>query len=256
MKIHFVAIILVSTWAQGTIQTREVSYKQGGASFEGALVYDDAVSGKRPGVIVIHDWMGKSDFVQGRAVELAKIGYAAFVADIYGKGNRPKSFKQAGERSGKLKSDRPLLRARAQAALEQLAAQAEVDSKKVAAIGYCFGGTTALELARSGAPLAGAVSFHGGLSTPTPEDAKNIKGKILVLHGAADPHVPLPEVTAFEEEMDAAKVDWTLVKYSGAVHAFAVPTAGDDPSKGAAYNATADERSWQAMKDFFVEIFK
>ena len=126
----------------------------------------------------------------------------------------------------------------------------------MAAIGYCFGGTAVLELARSGAPLTGVVTFHGGLDTPTPQDAKNIKAKVLVLHGADDPFVTPDQVAAFEKEMNDAKVDWQLIKYSGAVHAFAVPTAGNDNSKGAAYNERAARRAWQAMKDFFAEIFK
>ena len=153
------------------------------------------------------------------------------------------------------KGDRPLLRARAQAALTELLKQPQTDPTRVAAIGYCFGGTTVLELARSGAPLTGVVSFHGGLDTPTPQDAKNIKAKVLALHGADDPFVPPMQVSGFEKEMTEGKVDWQLVKYSGAVHAFAIPSAGNDNSKGAAYNATADRRSWQAMKDFFGEIF-
>jgi dienelactone hydrolase len=148
------------------------------------------------------------------------------------------------------------MRARAGAGLSVLAKQKNVDPKNVAAIGYCFGGTTALELARGGADLAGVVSFHGDLATPTPEDAKNIKGKVLALHGADDPLVPEKVVEAFEQEMRKGGVDWELVKYGNAVHSFTNPDAGNDNSKGVAYNAKADHRSWQAMKDFFAEIFK
>jgi dienelactone hydrolase len=257
MKSFILGVLLMLTsFAQAAIQTKPIEYKQGDAVLDGTLIYDDAIPGKRPGVVVIHDWMGPGAFVYGRAAELAKLGYTAFVADIYGKGVRPKDSQEASALAGKFKNDRPEMRARARAALDILAVQPQTDPLRVAAIGYCFGGTTALEMARAGAPLAGVVSFHGGLSTPTPQDAKKIKAKVLVLHGAADPHVPPAEVAAFEKEMDDGKVDWTLVKYSGAVHAFAVPGAGNDPSKGAAYNAAADRRSWQAMKDFFVEIFK
>jgi dienelactone hydrolase len=134
--------------------------------------------------------------------------------------------------------------------------QPGVDKKRVAAIGYCFGGTTVLELARSGADVAGVVSFHGGLGTPTPEDAKNIKARVLACHGADDPNVPPPEVAGFEKEMRDAKVDWQLIAYGNAVHSFTDKSAGNDNSKGAAYNEKADHRSWQAMKDFFAEIFK
>jgi dienelactone hydrolase len=199
--------------------------------------------------------MGMSPFARDRADALAKLGYIALAADVYGKGIRPKDANEAMTLVKTYKSDRPLLRARAKAALDALLAQSQTDASRVAAIGYCFGGTTVLELARSGAPLAGVVSFHGSLDTPTPEDAKNIKAKVLVLHGADDPHVPPDQLAAFEKEMTDAKVDWQLVKYSGAVHAFAVPTAGNDPSKGIAYNERAARRAWQAMKDFFAEIF-
>ena len=140
--------------------------------------------------------------------------------------------------------------------MKWLKTQAEVDPKRVAAIGYCYGGTSVLELARSGADILGVVSFHGGLSSASPDDAKNIKCKVLVLHGADDPNVPAEEVASFEKEMTGAKVDWQLVKYSGAVHAFTNPAAGDDPSRGVAYNERADKRSWVAMRDFFAEIFK
>lgn len=237
------------------IQTRTVEYKEGKTLLEGTLAYDDAIAGRRPGIVVVHDWMGPSDFSRGRAVELAKLGYVALAADIYGKGVRPKDAKEASALVGQYKSNRRLLRARVRAAFNTLLAQPQADAQKTAAIGYCFGGTTALELARSGAPVSGIVSFHGGLSTPTPEDAKTLHAKVLVLHGADDPHVPADELAAFEKEMNGGHVDWTLVKYSGAVHAFAVPGAGNDPSKGAAYNAKADRRSWQAMRDFLHELF-
>jgi dienelactone hydrolase len=165
-------------------------------------------------------------------------------------------MQEAGAQAGKYKSDRALLRQRVQAGLDTLLKQEGVDKRRVAAIGYCFGGTTALELARSGADIAGVVSFHGGLSTPTPEDAKNIKAKVLACHGADDPNVPPAEVAAFEKEMRDAKADWQLIAYGNAVHSFTDKSAGNDNSKGAAYNENADHRSWQAMKDMFAEIFR
>ena len=147
------------------------------------------------------------------------------------------------------------MRSRAHSGLKVLRANILVDTKRIAVIGYCFGGTSVLELARNGDDAAGFVSFHGGLNTPTPDDAKNIRGKVLALHGADDPLVPPDEVLAFEEEMRRAGVDWQMIIYGGAVHSFTNPAAGNDPSVGAAYNEKADKRSWEAMKTFFQELF-
>ena len=148
-----------------------------------------------------------------------------------------------------------MLRSRVTAALGVLRDQPSCDSERIAAIGYCFGGLTVLELARSGAAVAGVVSFHGGLDSPTPADAKQIRGKVLVLHGADDPHVPPADVAAFQAEMRAAGVNWQFTAYGGAVHSFTNPNAGNDNSKGVAYNAQADRRSWQAMTNFLRELF-
>jgi len=223
---------------------------------QGYLAYDDATTQKRPGVLVVHEWMGLNDYAKMRADKLAQLGYVAFAADIYGKGIRPQSPKDAGALAGKYKKDRPLLRARVKAALDVLKQNSLTDQARVAAIGYCFGGTTVLELARSGAPVAGIVSFHGGLDSPTPADARNIKGKVLVQTGADDPNVPPAQVAAFEDEMRMGKVDWEMVSYGNAVHSFTNPASGNDNSRGAAYNEKADKRSWEAMKQFFAEIFK
>jgi dienelactone hydrolase len=248
------ALGLLVTTARAEIVTKTVEYKQGETVMEGFLAYDSAGPAKKPGVLVVHDWKGLGPGPKARAEQLAKMGYVAFAADIYGKGGRPAPGKE-GATAGAYFKDRALMRSRVVAAFDELSRQPNVDAGRIAAIGYCFGGTTVLELARSGAGVVGTVVFHGILDTPTPADAKNIKGKVLVLHGADDPYVPDAQLKAFEDEMRAAKVDWQVVKYSGAVHAFAVVEAGNDPSKGAAYNATADRRSWKAMEDFFAEIF-
>ena len=238
------------------IKTKVIEYKQGDTVLEGYHAYDDAVQGQRPGVLIVHQWMGLTDYEKKRAEMLAKMGYNVFALDIYGKGVRPANQQAAGAMAGKYKSDRALLRERANAGLAELKKLPQTDPKRIAAIGYCFGGTTVLELARAGTDIAGVVSFHGGLGTPTPDDAKNIKCKVIALHGADDPFVPAKEVAAFEEEMRKAKVDWQLVAFGNSVHGFTMTSAGSDNSKGMAYNEKADKRSWEIMKQFFGEIFK
>ncbi len=259
MKLSFLwgAVMLMSVvpGVKAKVVTRNVDYRDGATTLQGYVAYDDAFKGKRPGVLIAHQWMGLSDYEKRRARMLAQLGYVAFALDIYGKGVRPKNREEAGAQAGKYRADRPLLRQRARAAVLELRRNPLVDGNRLAMIGYCFGGGTALELARSGANLKGFVSFHGNLDTPDPSLAKNIKGKILVLHGAIDPNVKPEAVITFRDEMEAAKVDYQFIAYSGAVHAFTQREAGNDISKGAAYNAKADRRSWQAMKDFFAEIF-
>lgn len=251
-------VIALSAAIHGTfaaIKTETVEYKEGDTALEGVLIYDDTIMNRRPGILIAHQWKGLTDYEKKRGEMLAKLGYVAFAADIYGKGTRPKDVQEAGQFSTKYKNDRDLLRRRVKAGFEQLKKSRFVDPQKTAAIGYCFGGTTVLELARAGADIDGVVSFHGGLGTPTPEDAKNIKARVLALHGADDPYVPPAEEQAFEKEMREAKVDWQLVAYGNSVHSFSDWNAGTDNSKGAAYNEKADKRSWEAMRDFFNEIF-
>jgi len=247
---------IIAASLHAAIQTKTVEYKQDETTLEGVLVWDDAMQEQRPGVLVVHQWMGLTDYERHRAEMLARLGYVAFCADIYGKGVRPKNTAEAGAQAGKYKGDRQLLRARVNAGLDTLRQQPLVDTKHIAAIGYCFGGTTVLELARSGANIAGVVSFHGGLDAPDPNDGKNIKCKVLICHGADDPFSSPQDIAALESEMRNGGVDWQLIKYGGAVHSFTQPNAGNDNSKGAAYNEKADKRSWAAMKEFFAEIFK
>ena len=249
------ALVLGAFSLHAAIQSKTIEYKQGDATLEGVLVWDDAVTGARPGVLVVHQWLGLTDYEKHRAEMLAQLGYVAFCADIYGKGVRPKDTKAAGVEATKYKTNRALLRDRVNAGLEQLKKSELVDASRVAAVGYCFGGTTVIELARSGADIKGIVSFHGGLDSPTPADGKNIKCKVLVCHGADDPFEKASDLAAFEDEMRSANVDWTLIKFGGAVHSFTQPMAGNDNSKGAAYNEKADKRSWAAMKMFFAGIF-
>jgi len=257
MRFLLVAMIIAVSWGTpvwAALKAQTVEYKQGDAILEGYLVYDDAFSGKRPGILVVHEWKGLNAYAKRRADMLAQLGYLAFAADIYGKDIRPQTIPEAAAISSRFKADRPLLRARVNAGLDVLKAQPNVDASQLAAIGYCFGGTAVLELGRSGADIKGIVSFHGGLSSPTPQDARNIKAKVLALHGAADPFVKADEVVAFEKEMKDAKVNYRLIKYPGAMHGFTNPDNKNVPP-GALYNEFADKASWLEMQKFFKEIF-
>lgn len=246
---------LLTTTSLSEIKGSAVLYKASEVEAEGYVAFDDATDTPRPGVLVVHDWMGVSDHTRGVCDDLAKMGFVAFAPDIYGKEVRPFDPKAASAEAGKYKADRQLLRRRVRAGLEQLLAQKLVQKEKVAAIGYCFGGTTAIELARSGAEIAGVVAFHASLDSPTPTDGKNIKAKLLILHGADDPFVKKEDLTAFQEELRAAGADWQMTYYGNAVHSFTQKKAGTDNSKGAAYEERAARRSWEAMRDFFGEIF-
>lgn len=252
-KLIIALIIGCSVSAHAELVKKDIEYKDGSEVLQGYLVYDDSVSGLRPGVVVVHDWMGLTAENKEKVEETAKLGYVAFGADIFGKNKRPASVEEAAKNAGAWRSDRKKLRQRVNAALKVLQKQINVDKKRLAATGYCFGGTTVLELARSGANVKSVVSFHGGLDSPTPADGKNIKGHILVLHGADDPFVKAEDKKAFEEELRNAKVDWQMIEYGNAVHSFTIKSAGNDNSKGAAYNANADKRSWIALQNFFKE---
>jgi len=248
-------IILCPVMACAQLQTSVVEYTDRGTTLEGYVAEKTDLHGKRPGVLVIPDWMGVSEPYKKIADKLEEIGYVAIVADIYGKGVRPSNNQEAAAEATKYKTDRKLLRERVLAGLAELMKNPNVDQSRIAAIGYCFGGTTALELARSGAPVLGVVSFHGGLDSPSPADGKNIKGKVFVLHGADDPFVQPKDIAEFQEELRKGNVDWQMVYYGDAVHSFTQQKAGTDKSKGNAYNEKADRRSWEAMRQFFREIF-
>ena len=254
----FAAALLLSTLvAHAEVKTHTIEYKDGDVACKGVLVYDDAAKDARPGVLVVPEWWGVNDYVKHRGKQLAELGYVAFVADMYGDGKVTTDPKQAGEWAGALKGDRKKLRGRAMAALDafkQHGKMGHLDDKKLAAIGYCFGGTTVLEMARGGADLAGVVSFHGGLDMPEPAPAA-IKAKVLICHGADDTFVPDKQVSDFVAELKKAKADYQMNIYANSVHAFTNPDADSFKIPGIAYNREADVRSWQAMKDFFAEIF-
>lgn len=248
------APVFAAQVSSAAIKTESVEYKEGKTVLEGQLVYDDAWTSPRPAVMIIHQWMGITDHEKQSAERLAQQGYVAFVADIYGKGVRPGSMAEAGALATKYKSDVKLFREREKAAFDVLKKNKKVDAKRVVIMGYCFGGTGAIEAARMGLPVLGAVSFHGGIASAHPEQTKSVKPKVLVLHGAVDPNVPPKDVESFMKEMNDAKADYQFIAYSGAVHAFTQKEAGNDPSKGAAYNEAADRRSWVAFMDFLNEV--
>ena len=234
------------------MHSRELNYQDGPSSLSGLLVRNDQVDGMRPGIVLFPDARGLGEHAIDVAQRLAMQGFVVLVADLYGNGTRARDMAHARELMTHLRSDVMQWRGRAQAALDALSSEESVDRTRLAAIGYCFGGTTALELARSGADVAGIVSFHGGLSSPRPDDAKNIRGKVLVCHGALDPLVPPAQLAAFEAQMSRTDVDWQVCTYGGAMHAFTNPAANVE---GMAYHPAADRRSWNAMLALFEEIF-
>lgn len=242
--------------ARAEIKTEIVKYKAGVIEAQGYLAYDDAIKGKRPGVLIVPEWWGLDDYPKGRARQLAALGYVAFVADMYGNGMTTQDPKQAGAWAGGLKAgERKELRGRVRAGLAVLRRSPDVDPSHLAAIGYCFGGTTALELARSGADVQAIVCFHGGLDTAMPAVAGQIKAKVLVCHGGDDKFESPESIAAFENEMNAANVDWEMNVYSHAVHAFTNPAADGHHIPGIAYNKEADQRSFTAMIALFNEVF-
>jgi dienelactone hydrolase len=256
MKLHLIGAALcvfafTAGAAHAAVKFETIDYKAGDAALEGWLVYDDAATGKRPGVVIYPAWWGPSAQDKETAEKLVKLGYVAFVADMYGKGVRPDTIPAAAAESGKYYKDRPVVLARAQAGFDQLRQSSRVDGSKLAAIGYCFGGMPALDLARSGAPLVDVAVFHGALGTPAPESDKNIKAHVLALHGAADPIVNQEAVAKFEKELTDAGVDWQVVLYGGVLHAFTDHTHVQAADHGIKYDAEADKRSWQTLTDFF-----
>ncbi|WIB25757.1 dienelactone hydrolase family protein [Curtobacterium sp. MCSS17_015] len=240
--------------AGADIRVERVDYVHEDAPLQGVLAKDAAVAGPRPAVLVVHDWHGVNEHVEARVTMLARLGYVAFGADVYGAGVRP-ADDTAAEVAGRFYGDNALFRARLLAGLDRLLEDPDVDASRVVVMGYCFGGTGALELARTGAALAGAVSFHGGLITHDPSDAHEVRAKLLVLTGGSDPVVPDEAVHAWQDEMRGApEVDWQVVTYADAMHAFAVPGT-DAPDHGAQYQERADRRSWRALQVFLAEVF-
>ena len=246
--------------ARAAVKVERIEYKHGGAVFEGILAFDDAVTDKRPGILVCQEWWGINEYMESRARQLAELGYVAFALDMYGKGKATTDPNQAGQWSKGVFADYPAMRERAAAGLKVLAERPEVDASRLAAIGYCMGGTVALELARSGLKhtenLRAIVAFHSStIAAKTPTDNANIKGSVLICHGQADTFVKPDEIPIFHKQMAEAKIDYQFVAYAGAVHAFTNPGADKFGIEGVKYDAKADRRSWALMQNLFREVF-
>jgi len=254
-----VCIVSVSLLCAGAAQARIISkplkYTQEGTSLEGVMVYDDSKPGPRPGVLVLPEWWGINDYAKGRARQLAEMGYITFVADMYGGGKATRDAKQAEAWSGELYGKPGLFAARSKAALDVLRKEQGVDANHVAAIGFCFGGTALLKLAYSGEKLDGAVVFHGGLMAPDANEQKQIHTSLAILHGAEDTFTKPEEIEKMRKAFEAAKVDWYMVTYAHAQHAFTNPDADKVKIPGIGYNAIAAKRSWEEMQRFFDEKF-
>jgi dienelactone hydrolase len=251
--------LLVVPAASAAVKGEPVEYKAGGTVLKGYLAYDDAIKGKRPGVLVVHEWWGHNEYARERARMLAALGYTALALDMYGDGHEAHHPDEAGKFSGEVRKNLTMAKARFDAARRVLRKHPTVDRNNIGAIGYCFGGAIVLEMARQGEPLRGVVSFHGSLTTEQPDQAGRIKTRMLVLTGADDQFVPAAQVEAFKKEMDAAKASYKVIAYPGARHAFTSKGADELGQKfklPLAYNADADQKSWAEMQAFFKEVFK
>ncbi|MCP9340661.1 dienelactone hydrolase family protein [Stutzerimonas xanthomarina] len=241
--------------AEAAVVVKPHAYEIAGETYEGLLAYDDSVTAPRPGLLMVPNWLGVTERSAEKAARAAGDKYVVFMADLYGKAVRPSNPDEAKAAATSVRGDRPLMRKRAQAAVEAFRSQQVValDTGKMAAIGFCFGGGAVLELARSGSDLDAFVSFHGNLDTPNPDDAKQIKAPVLVLHGADDPAVPKEQVDAFIAEMKATDVDWQMNIYGNAVHSFTDPYA-NVPGRNE-FNPEVAERAFQAMNSLLDEVF-
>ena len=244
-------MLVIAGYGAAAVKTKDIEYELDGTKHKGFLAYDDSAKGKLPGVLVFHEWWGLDDYAKKRAEQLAGMGYVAFCADMYGEGKVVEHPKEAGKMAQTVRMNQKAWLGRAEAALGVLKKQENVDGDRIAAIGYCFGGSTALILAYSGAPIKAVATFHAALPTPTAEQAKAIKAQILVCHGADDGFIPKDAIEKFKAALDQAKVKYQFESYPGTVHSFTVPGAEKRGITGMAYNESADKKSWQQMQDLF-----
>ncbi|MFN2348616.1 MAG: dienelactone hydrolase family protein [Thioalkalivibrio sp.] len=240
------------------VRGEEVNYTDNGTTLKGYLAYDASASGPQPGVLVIHEWWGHNEHARNQARRLAELGYTALAVDMYGDGQVADHPQDAGKFAGAIRQNSELMMKRFTAAENYLRSRSQTDAEKVAAIGYCFGGSVVLEMARSGADLLGVASFHGALTTQNPAQPGEVKSRVLVLHGNEDSMVPAEQVEGFKKEMDAAGVDYHFVGYDGATHSFTNPAADEAAKKfgmPVGYNAEADQKSWDELERFLAETF-
>jgi len=252
------AAFLVSTSALAALKEEPVTYKDGETTMKGFIVYDDAKKGKRPGIVLVHEWWGITKHMHNEARRFAQKGYTAFIADMYGDGKTADNPKDAGTLAGGVMKNPQGMQGRFNAARAVLARHSTVDGTKIGAAGYCFGGTVALNMARAGADLAGVAAFHAGLGTNTPAPS-SVKAKVLVLNGADDPLIKPDQVDAFKKDMDAARADYRIINYPGAVHAYTNPEATETGKKfnmPVAYNAKADKEAKAEADKFFAAAFR
>jgi dienelactone hydrolase len=250
------AVVLSLGPGRTDVKTREVDYRQDGTDLHGFVAWDDALPGKRPGVLIVHEWWGLDDHARAQARRLAEAGYVGFALDLYGQGKSTTHPQEAQAFVAEATKDPAVLAARFNAALEQLKRDPHVDPQHIAAIGYCFGGAVALDMARAGADLAAVVTFHGSLATKTPAQPGKVKARLLVLTGGADPFVPPEQVETFKREMQAAGAHVDVVTYPGAKHGFTNPEAGTHGMPQLAYSAEADRQSWAAMLQLFHDVLR
>lgn len=251
-------LLLGGAPAWAALVDQEVEYRSGDTVMKGYLAYDDATKGPRPGILVVHEWWGHNDYARSRARQLAALGYTALALDMYGEGRQATHPEDAGKFSSALKQDLPLAEARFKAALHLLRDQPTVNSEQIGAVGYCFGGSIVLEMARRGLDLDAVASFHGSLTTDNPPEKGAIKGRLFVANGAADPMVKPEHIKVFRAQMDGVGADYRLVNYTGAKHAFTNPDAdkyGKEFGLPLAYDAVADKASWEEMQQLFREVF-
>lgn len=254
-----VLFTLILPVAQAKLVTKVVHYQGGDTKLTGYLAYDTKFKGKRPGILVVHEWWGQNAYPRKRAEMLARLGYVAFALDMYGNGKTASHPDDAGKFARMVSSNMPLAKVRFLAALDQLKANPLTDKDKIAAIGYCFGGGIVLQMARQGVDIKGVVSFHGSLGTNEPAQPGKVKARVMVFNGEADPFTTREQIAAFKQEMEKAGVDYQFVSYPGAKHAFTNPDAtalGKKFNLPLAYNAKADKDSWAKMQQFFKSLFK